>query len=149
MAKIKPNEDCPCESKVKYKKCCQLYFKGKNITQPEILLRSRYTALSAGEVEFLWKVYHPQSMRKIHDTWAKFASEYHHLHQQDYQAFKILSLKFDHDEDRALAVTRITLIENQQDLSYLEEIELRKFENEWYYFNGKQKREFAPPSGAI
>lgn len=62
MAKIRPNQTCPCGSEIKFKKCCGPVFQNpEDVDHPEMLVRARYTALVNQDVHFLWNTLHPQS----------------------------------------------------------------------------------------
>ncbi len=45
---------CPCGSKLEYLNCCQLFIDGKLLPQrPEQLVRSRYSAYSMANIEYI------------------------------------------------------------------------------------------------
>lgn len=47
---------CPCGSKLKYDNCCQIFIDGKKFAQtPELLMRSRYTAYTQANIEYIQK----------------------------------------------------------------------------------------------
>ncbi len=55
---------CPCCSGKPYSECCEPYISGEATPQiPEQLMRSRYTAYTLVDVEYLIKTTHPK-MRK-------------------------------------------------------------------------------------
>ncbi|MEM9510425.1 MAG: YchJ family metal-binding protein, partial [Cyanobacteria bacterium P01_E01_bin.35] len=54
-------ELCPCGSKKQYQYCCCMYLSGKK--QPETaakLMRSRYTAFTQGNIDYLVNTLHPE-----------------------------------------------------------------------------------------
>ena len=53
--KFSPNNPCPCGSGKKYKKCCQMYHKGKVASTPLEFMKSRYSAFAVGNVEYIVK----------------------------------------------------------------------------------------------
>jgi SEC-C motif domain protein len=56
---------CPCGSALPFLKCCELYLSSAAIAPTaEALMRSRYTAYSRGNVEYLMATLHPNSRRK-------------------------------------------------------------------------------------
>lgn len=62
MQKVNRNDPCPCGSGKKYKACCGLAHSGIAYpTDPERLIRSRYTAYAIGNVDFLFKSTHPSN----------------------------------------------------------------------------------------
>jgi SEC-C motif domain protein len=56
---------CPCDSKALYTDCCEPYLIGKAAAPTaEALMRSRYTAYSEGNVDYLIATLHPKSRQK-------------------------------------------------------------------------------------
>jgi SEC-C motif domain protein len=56
---------CPCGSKAHYTDCCEPYLIGKAAAPTaEALMRSRYTAYSQGNVDYLIATLHPKSRHK-------------------------------------------------------------------------------------
>lgn len=60
--RVKPgrNDDCPCGSERKFKKCCGPVWEGGAQT-PEQLVRARFAATVTGEAEFLNRSLHPDA----------------------------------------------------------------------------------------
>ena len=61
MKKISPNTLCPCGSKLKYKKCCQVYHKGASPKTALLLMKSRYVAYAVGDASYIVKTTHPNN----------------------------------------------------------------------------------------
>ena len=58
-------ELCPCGSKKAAKYCCEMYLSGKQKPDTaEKLMRSRYTAFSKGDVDYLIATLHPDKRKK-------------------------------------------------------------------------------------
>jgi SEC-C motif domain protein len=56
---------CPCGSTAPYTDCCEPYLNGKAAAPTaEALMRSRYTAYSKGNVDYLIATLHPKSRHK-------------------------------------------------------------------------------------
>ena len=53
--KFSPNNPCPCGSGKKYKKCCQIYHKGKIAKSALELMKSRYSAFAVGDIDYIIK----------------------------------------------------------------------------------------------
>jgi SEC-C motif-containing protein len=51
--KISPNTSCPCGSKNKYKKCCQIFHKGAKPKSALELMKSRYSAYVSRETKYI------------------------------------------------------------------------------------------------
>ena len=62
MKKTSPNTPCPCDSKLKYKKCCQVYHKGANPKTALLLMKSRYVAYAVGDSSYIVKTTHPNNL---------------------------------------------------------------------------------------
>ncbi|MBK3516445.1 YchJ family protein [Carboxylicivirga marina] len=59
--------NCPCASNQLYSQCCQPYINSKeNAPTAEKLMRSRYTAFTLANVDYLMKTHH-QNTRAIND----------------------------------------------------------------------------------
>ena len=56
---------CPCGSQSRYVDCCEIYLRGKaSAPTAEALMRSRYSAYSKGDVEYLIQTQHPKKRKK-------------------------------------------------------------------------------------
>lgn len=51
---------CPCQSGKMFEECCQPLFLGEPAASPEALMRSRYSAFSTGNVEYLLRSWHAE-----------------------------------------------------------------------------------------
>ena len=57
---------CPCGSSNEYEKCCGLYISGtEKAPTAEALMRSRYTAYTTQEVEYIHNTHHPASRQSL------------------------------------------------------------------------------------
>lgn len=56
----KTNNLCPCGSNVSFDDCCKKYISGQNIvsTDPELLLRSRFSAYTMKEADYIYTSWH-------------------------------------------------------------------------------------------
>lgn len=55
---------CPCGSQIRYPDCCDVYLRGKAIAPTaEALMRSRYSAYSKGDVEYLIQTQYPKKRK--------------------------------------------------------------------------------------
>ena len=55
---------CPCGSQIRYPDCCDVYLRGKSIAPTaEALMRSRYSAYSKGDVEYLIQTQYPKKRK--------------------------------------------------------------------------------------
>jgi len=74
MAKFSPNLPCPCQSGLKYKKCCAPYHKGAVPKNALLLMKSRYSAYAVGESGYIIKTTHPDNPDYTEDIKAWRAS---------------------------------------------------------------------------
>ncbi|KTD18423.1 YchJ family protein [Legionella jordanis] len=67
---------CPCGSKKNYDDCCGLYLTGKaNAKTPEVLMRSRYTAYTRANIDYIKQTMRGSALQGFHEieaaTWAR------------------------------------------------------------------------------
>lgn len=61
QSKLGVNSACPCGSNIKYKKCCQLFHKGKIPQNALELMKSRYSAYVYCNVKYLVDTTHKEN----------------------------------------------------------------------------------------
>jgi SEC-C motif-containing protein len=73
MAARSPDAACPCGSGRKFKRCCLRLHRGATAATPEALMRSRYAAYAAGDVDYIIATTDPQGPQFEHDraAWAR------------------------------------------------------------------------------
>jgi SEC-C motif-containing protein len=55
-------EDCPCGTGLRYDDCCGRLHRGAaQATSPEELMRSRYAAYALGELDHVFRTWHPRT----------------------------------------------------------------------------------------
>lgn len=59
MSELSPS--CPCQSGNVFAECCEPIILGQPAGSPERLMRSRYTAFSNGNAEYLLRSWHPST----------------------------------------------------------------------------------------
>jgi len=63
---------CPCGSQHNLANCCGLYLEGKQIAEtPEVLMRSRYTAYSLANIEYIMKTMRGKPLVNFNEENAK------------------------------------------------------------------------------
>jgi SEC-C motif-containing protein len=138
MARISPNDPCPCGLGIKFKKCCALYLDGRESENAERLLRVRHAAQVIQNNKFLWESMHPQAPRRLKDYWSHFEHEQKLLKDLDYKSLKIVDLR-EGKPDEVRIVQYVTVWEGEHDLSYIEESLFRLFEGRWFYVDGLRR----------
>ncbi len=71
--KITPNSKCPCGSRLKYKKCCEVYHDSVDAADALKLMVTRYSAYAAGDASYIMRTTHPQNpdFKEDRSAWAK------------------------------------------------------------------------------
>ena len=61
--------DCACGSGMPYAECCETYLSGqKNAPTAEALMRSRYTAYTFNDMDYIARTWHPATCPTLHDS---------------------------------------------------------------------------------
>jgi SEC-C motif domain protein len=82
---------CPCGSNHLYPDCCEPYLSGKALAPTaEALMRSRYTAYSQSQVDYLINTLHPKSRQKDDDLRA--VVDHRRLIRQNHQLTQWIGL---------------------------------------------------------
>jgi SEC-C motif-containing protein len=71
--KITPNSKCPCGSRLKYKKCCEVYHDSVEAADALKLMVTRYSAYAAGDASYIMRTTHPLNVdfKEDRKVWAK------------------------------------------------------------------------------
>src|SRR5687767_10981241 len=134
MVKINPNDECPCLSGKKYKKCCRPYHENQSKPVPEALARARFAAYALGNIDFIMDTTHPESphINKNKIRWRAELEAY--VLRNHFAAFKILSAEDDKVTYEA------TLMEFRvQEHRYTEDARFKQVDGKWLYFDGDMK----------
>ena len=125
---------CPCGSQVSYEQCCKLYIEeGALPATAEKLMRSRYTAFTMAQIDYLKTTLAPES-RKDFDAqstrdWAK---------NSDWKGLKILSTSKGTETDNSGVVEFIASFEHDQEV--IEHHEFSQFRKDnsgqWFFVDG-------------
>jgi SEC-C motif-containing protein len=124
-------ELCPCQSQKPYSKCCGVFHAGKNYPdQVEDLMRSRYSAFSKGEIDYILASHHPATRSQVNpqeiQDWSKKSK------------WKGLEIKHSHQDAYQGEVEFIASYETEgQDYRHHEIATFKKHEDKWYFFDGR------------
>lgn len=124
---------CPCSSGTKYADCCQIFLKGSTAVTAEQLMRSRYTAYTLADAEYLYKTSHNtiKSGFNKHDiiTWSK---------ENTWQKLEVIDTKNGGIYDTQGIVGFKAYFADSQGVSQvLHEIStFEKIDGHWYYKSG-------------
>jgi len=123
------NNQCPCGSKLKYKKCCKPYHDGKVAKNALMLMRSRYCAYAVGDYQYILKTTHESTRDNDIQSIKEFSK------QTTFKNLKIIS--FMDDEKEAYVTFRASLFQNERNSSFSEKSRFIKLNDRWYYVDGK------------
>lgn len=125
------SKPCPCGSKKAFKDCCGLYIEHKK-TAPnaEALMRSRYTAYTLSDEDYLLSTWHP-STRPMNLGLADRSS-------QQWQQLNILFTEQGQNMDSQGVVAFIaSYIENSVSQHLCEKSRFEKINGCWFYLDGE------------
>jgi SEC-C motif-containing protein len=126
-------ESCPCGASQPYSECCEPFILGVNpVPTAEALMRSRYTAYTRCEVDYILRTTHPNQRNQDSETnlrqWAQ-KSVWHELN--------ILNIVGGGSEDPAGTVEFIAeYTENNKRVSHHELAEFKKENGTWFFWDG-------------
>jgi SEC-C motif domain protein len=130
--KISPNDECPCGSGQKYKKCCRVLHSGTPAPTPEALMRSRYSAYALDRIDYIMQTTHPDGPRFNADTvkWRRDLEAF--ARGTRFAGLQILATEGD------TVTFRATLFEGSHDVSFTECSLFEQHEGRWKYFSGER-----------
>jgi len=129
--KFSVNHACPCGSNIKYKKCCQLFHKGKVASNSLELMKSRYSAYVLKDAKYIIKttdVNNPDYTLEF-DQWENDILEF--CNASDFINLEILEF-IDGDEESFVKFHVAVYIKNE-DQSFTEKSKFVKRESKWLY----------------
>lgn len=132
--KISPNTQCPCGSLKKYKKCCKPFHDGSNAKTAEQLMRSRFTAYSINNAEYIINTTHSDNQDYTLNTqsWKKDIMNF-----SDYTDFiKLDIFECIEGEEESFVNFRATLKQDNLDASFNENSRFLKVGKKWLYVDG-------------
>jgi len=133
--KISPNAPCPCGSKIKYKKCCQVFHKGKLAKTALELMKSRYSAFYVSDVNYIVKTTHKENPDYTLDIkqWKNDIL----LFSKNSDFKKLTILDFIDLGLEAFVTFRVELYVDNKDNSFIEKSRFFKVNNQWLYHSGE------------
>jgi SEC-C motif-containing protein len=128
---------CACGSKNKYDDCCGQYITGKkNAPTAEALMRSRYTAYTKHEIDYIERTHDPASREQFDREMAKTWAE-----QTDWQSLEIKATTGGGPDDLEGTVEFVARFKaaDQEQLHHEQSI-FQKKDGVWFYIDGKTVR---------
>lgn len=129
---------CPCGNKQSYDACCGLYIEGGQKPETaEQLMRSRYTAYTRENIDYIDATHYPSGKDEFDKAqalaWAK---------NSEWKGLKILDKKAGGKDDQTGVVEfTVDFILNGEPNKLHERSDFKKKNGVWYYLDGKQPTE--------
>jgi len=120
--KFSINNQCPCGSNKKYKKCCQIYHKGAIAKTALALMKSRYTAFVTKDIKY---IINTSTFQKDFDDLNEFSNSC------EFKKLDILEYTND------TVTFKATIFCNGIDSSFTEKSSFIKQNDKWYYQSGE------------
>jgi SEC-C motif domain protein len=124
-------ENCPCGTNKSYVDCCGLYISGKQAAPtPEALMRSRYTAYSKSDIDYIQNTMRGSALTDFDKTatlaWA-----------QRVEWLKLDVIDASERDDHGTVEFVATYRENLQTRTLHERSQFVRENGHWYYIDGK------------
>jgi len=129
--KITPNSKCPCGSKLKYKKCCDIYHDGVNADDALKLMVTRYSAYVAEDTSYIMRTTHPNNpdFKEDRKAWAQEIENF--CNSTEFLGFEVLD--FEESEEEAFVTFKVKL----SDGISTEKSRFLKVSGKWLYESGE------------
>lgn len=133
--KISGNSFCPCGSQKKYKKCCRIFHFGETPSTALELMKSRYSAYVANNLEYIINTTHKENSDYTTNIqeWKNSINSF-----SKYSDFKKLEIiDFIDGQEVAYVTFKATIFQGAIDSSFIEKSKFIKEENRWLYHSGE------------
>ena len=131
MKKITKNTQCPCGSKIEYKKCCKKYHLGARPKSALLLMKSRYSAYAVGDVAYIIQTTHKDNIDYTRDT-KKWKSEIKYFcNDTDFKGLRIIDFIELADEAYVEFEASLSSVEMREKSHFI------KQDNIWLYESGE------------
>lgn len=126
------NADCPCGTNKPYSECCGLYIESEvGAPTPEALMRSRYSAYSLGNIDYIGKTMQGDAAKDFDVEGTKRWAD----------GIKWLSLAITSQKmktpSKGFVIFEATYLENGKERILREKSEFHFIKGHWYYVAGK------------
>ena len=134
--KFSANDNCPCGSLVKYKKCCKPFH--ENIKTPITaleLMKSRYCAYAIEKSEYIILTTHHNNRDFNIDTkaWNNDILDF----SKNTKFEKLEILEFIDGQTESFVTFKANITQNKQDVSFVEKSRFVKENEKWQYIDGQ------------
>lgn len=133
--KFSVNNSCPCGSGNKYKKCCQVFHKGKIPSNALELMKSRYSAYVVGDAKYIMKTTHINNpdFTLLKEQWEKDILEF--CNGTRFEKLDIIN--FIDADNESFVEFKVTMYIKDKDSSFIEKSRFLKENNIWKYVDGE------------
>ena len=134
--KFSANDNCPCGSLIKYKKCCKPFH--ENIKTPINaleLMKSRYCAYAIEKSEYIILTTHQNNRDFNTDTkvWNNDILDF----SRNTKFEKLEILEFIDGQTESFVTFKANITQNKQDISFIEKSRFVKENGKWQYIDGE------------
>ena len=134
--KFSANDNCPCGSLIKYKKCCKPFH--ENIKTPINaleLMKSRYCAYVIEKSEYIISTTHQKNRDFNTDTkvWNNDILDF----SRNTKFEKLEILEFIDGQTESFVTFKANITQNKQDVSFIEKSRFVKENGKWQYIDGE------------
>ncbi len=128
---------CPCGSANEYDHCCgPLITAEREADTAEALMRSRYTAYTRTETEYLLRTIHPAKQDTYDAESIRKWSE-----EADWQGLEIMATdKGGREDDTGTVEFTARYTESKEPCEHHEIADFKKLDGKWYFFDGRTPR---------
>ena len=134
--KFTANDNCPCGSLIKYKKCCKPFHEDiKTPINALELMKSRYCAYAIEKSEYIILTTHQNNRDFNTDTkvWNNDILDF----SRNTKFEKLEILEFIDGQTESFVTFKANITQNKQDVSFIEKSRFVKENGKWQYIDGE------------
>ena len=134
--KFSANDNCPCGSLIKYKKCCKPFHEDiKTPINALELMKSRYCAYAIEKSEYIILTTHQNNRDFNTDTkaWNNDILDF----SKNTKFEKLEILEFIDGQTESFVTFKANITQNKQDVSFIEKSRFVKENGKWQYIDGE------------
>ena len=134
--KFSANDNCPCGSLIKYKKCCKPFHETiKTPINALELMKSRYCAYAIEKSEYIISTTHQKNRDFNTDTkvWNNDILDF----SRNTKFEKLEILEFIDGQTESFVTFKANITQNKQDVSFIEKSRFIKENGKWQYIDGE------------
>ncbi len=134
--KFSANDNCPCGSLIKYKKCCKPFHEDiKTPINALELMKSRYCAYAIEKSEYIISTTHQKNRDFNTDTkvWNNDILDF----SRNTKFEKLEILEFIDGQTESFVTFKANITQNKQDVSFIEKSRFVKENGKWQYIDGE------------